>query len=64
MTEPSDSMETHSSNNDIELLDNTSMDQSGDFKCGERQAAGVAEAALQDGEKRAETAAETESNSV
>ncbi|XP_018543374.1 rho guanine nucleotide exchange factor 11 isoform X1 [Lates calcarifer] len=48
MTEPSDSMETHSSNNDIELLDNTSMDQSGDFKCGERQAAGVAEAALQD----------------
>ncbi|GLD64734.1 rho guanine nucleotide exchange factor 11 isoform X1, partial [Lates japonicus] len=48
MTEPSDSMETHSSTNDIELLDNTSMDQSGDFKCGERQAAGVAEAALQD----------------
>ncbi|XP_056224562.1 rho guanine nucleotide exchange factor 11 isoform X2 [Seriola aureovittata] len=48
MTEQSDSMETHSSNNDIVLSDNTPVDQSGAFICGERQAVGVAEAALQD----------------
>uniref|UniRef100_A0AAQ5XZM5 Rho guanine nucleotide exchange factor (GEF) 11 n=1 Tax=Amphiprion ocellaris TaxID=80972 RepID=A0AAQ5XZM5_AMPOC len=43
----SDSMETHSSNDDV-LSDNTPTDQSGAFICGERQAVGVAEAALQD----------------
>ncbi|XP_029382112.1 rho guanine nucleotide exchange factor 11 isoform X1 [Echeneis naucrates] len=48
MTEQSDSMETHSSSNDIVLSDNTPVDQSEDFMCGERQAVGVAEAALQD----------------
>ncbi|XP_051255922.1 rho guanine nucleotide exchange factor 11 isoform X7 [Dicentrarchus labrax] len=42
MTEPSDSMETHSNNDDIVLSANTPSDQS------ERKAAGVAEAALQD----------------
>ncbi|XP_069374348.1 rho guanine nucleotide exchange factor 11 isoform X4 [Paralichthys olivaceus] len=47
MTEQSVSMETHSSN-DMALSDNTPMDQSGAFICGERQAVGVAEAALQD----------------
>ncbi|XP_035806276.2 rho guanine nucleotide exchange factor 11 isoform X3 [Amphiprion ocellaris] len=47
MTEQSDSMETHSSNDDV-LSDNTPTDQSGAFICGERQAVGVAEAALQD----------------
>uniref|UniRef100_A0A665WVK4 Rho guanine nucleotide exchange factor (GEF) 11 n=1 Tax=Echeneis naucrates TaxID=173247 RepID=A0A665WVK4_ECHNA len=34
--------------NDIVLSDNTPVDQSEDFMCGERQAVGVAEAALQD----------------
>ncbi|XP_041820615.1 rho guanine nucleotide exchange factor 11 isoform X2 [Chelmon rostratus] len=42
LTEPSDSMETHSSNDDIALSASTPSDQS------ERKAAGVAEAALQD----------------
>ncbi|XP_027143610.1 rho guanine nucleotide exchange factor 11 isoform X3 [Larimichthys crocea] len=42
MTEQSDSMETHSSNDDIALSADTPSDQS------ERKAAGVAEAALQD----------------
>ncbi len=45
MTEQSDSMDTHSSNDDIMLSDNTPSDQS------ERITTGVAEAALQDGEK-------------
>uniref|UniRef100_A0A3B5B5H3 Rho guanine nucleotide exchange factor 11 n=1 Tax=Stegastes partitus TaxID=144197 RepID=A0A3B5B5H3_9TELE len=44
----SDSMETHSSNDDVALSDNTPTDQSEAFICGERQAVGVAEAALQD----------------
>ncbi|XP_008296120.1 rho guanine nucleotide exchange factor 11 isoform X2 [Stegastes partitus] len=48
MTEQSDSMETHSSNDDVALSDNTPTDQSEAFICGERQAVGVAEAALQD----------------
>ncbi|XP_059210834.1 rho guanine nucleotide exchange factor 11 isoform X2 [Centropristis striata] len=48
MTEQSDPMETHSSNDDIVLSENTPTDQSGDFICGERRAVGVAEAALQD----------------
>nr|XP_043876845.1 rho guanine nucleotide exchange factor 11 isoform X2 [Solea senegalensis] len=48
MTEHSHSMETHSSNNDVGLSDDASMDQSGAFICGERPAACVAEAALQD----------------
>ncbi|XP_042256545.1 rho guanine nucleotide exchange factor 11 isoform X3 [Thunnus maccoyii] len=48
MTEQSDSMETHSSNDDIALSADTPTDQSGAFICGERQAVGVAEAALQD----------------
>lgn len=39
-------METHSSNDDIVLSANSPSDQS------ERKAAGVAEAALQDGEKK------------
>ncbi|XP_071316119.1 rho guanine nucleotide exchange factor 11 isoform X3 [Trachinotus anak] len=47
MMEQSDSMETQSSN-DIVLSDSTPVDQSGAFICGERQAVGVAEAALQD----------------
>lgn len=55
MTEQLDSMKTHSSSNDIVLSDDTPMDQSGAFICGESQAVGVAEAALQDGEKKAET---------
>lgn len=46
LTEQSDSMETHSSNDDIVLSANSPSDQS------ERKAAGVAEAALQDGEKK------------
>ncbi|XP_042367765.1 rho guanine nucleotide exchange factor 11 isoform X4 [Plectropomus leopardus] len=48
MTEQSDSMEAHSSNDDIVLSANTPMDQSGAFICGERKTVGVAEAALQD----------------
>ncbi|KAA8582627.1 hypothetical protein FQN60_006298 [Etheostoma spectabile] len=48
MTEQSDSIETHSSNEDIELSENTRRDQSGDFICDERKDVGVAEAALQD----------------
>ncbi|XP_031159948.1 rho guanine nucleotide exchange factor 11 isoform X1 [Sander lucioperca] len=48
MTEQSDSIETHSSNEDIELSENTPRDQSGAFICGERKDGGVAEAALQD----------------
>uniref|UniRef100_A0A3Q1ER16 Rho guanine nucleotide exchange factor 11 n=1 Tax=Acanthochromis polyacanthus TaxID=80966 RepID=A0A3Q1ER16_9TELE len=44
----SDSMETHSTNDDVVLSDSTPTDQSGAFLCGERQAVGVAEAALQD----------------
>ncbi|XP_039996537.1 rho guanine nucleotide exchange factor 11 isoform X2 [Xiphias gladius] len=48
MTEQLDSMKTHSSSNDIVLSDDTPMDQSGAFICGESQAVGVAEAALQD----------------
>lgn len=52
MTEQSDSIETHSSNEDIELSENTPRDQSGAFICGERKDGGVAEAALQDGEKQ------------
>ncbi|XP_062300531.1 rho guanine nucleotide exchange factor 11 isoform X2 [Scomber scombrus] len=48
MTEQSDSMETHSSTDDIALSADTTTDQSGAFICGERQAVGVAEAALQD----------------
>lgn len=48
MTEQSDSMETHSSNDDIALSADTPSDQS------ERKAAGVAEAALQDGEEDGE----------
>lgn len=42
-------METHSSNDDIVLSANSPSDQS------ERKAAGVAEAALQDGEKEPQT---------
>lgn len=49
MTEQSNSMETHSSNDDIVLSANTPSDQS------EREAVGVAEAALQDGEKESKT---------
>ncbi|XP_049423909.1 rho guanine nucleotide exchange factor 11 isoform X1 [Epinephelus fuscoguttatus] len=48
MTEQSDSMEPHSSNDDIELSANTPTDQSGAFLCGDRKPVGVAEAALQD----------------
>ncbi|XP_044039216.1 rho guanine nucleotide exchange factor 11 isoform X2 [Siniperca chuatsi] len=48
MTEQSDSMETHSSNDDIALSANTPSDQSGAFICGERKAVGVADSALQD----------------
>ncbi|XP_040886987.1 rho guanine nucleotide exchange factor 11 isoform X2 [Toxotes jaculatrix] len=48
VTGQSDSMAPHSSNNDIVLSDSTPVDQSGAFICGERQAAGVAEAALKD----------------
>ncbi|XP_034713246.1 rho guanine nucleotide exchange factor 11 [Etheostoma cragini] len=48
MTEQSDSIETHSSNEDIELSENTRRDQSGDFICDERKDIGLAEAALQD----------------
>ncbi|XP_069578334.1 rho guanine nucleotide exchange factor 11 isoform X4 [Brachyistius frenatus] len=48
MTEPSDSTETNTSNDDAALSDNTPTDQSGAFICGERPAVGVAEAALQD----------------
>ncbi|XP_070785812.1 rho guanine nucleotide exchange factor 11 [Enoplosus armatus] len=48
MTEQSDSMETHSSNDDIVLSADTPSDQSDAFICGERKAVGVAEAALQD----------------
>ncbi|KAF3697778.1 Rho guanine nucleotide exchange factor 11 RhoGEF glutamate transport modulator GTRAP48 [Channa argus] len=48
MTEQSDSLETHSSNNDIALSDDTPTDQSETFICGERQVVGVADAALQD----------------
>ncbi|XP_037614086.1 rho guanine nucleotide exchange factor 11 isoform X3 [Sebastes umbrosus] len=48
ITEQSDSMETHSSNDDIVLSANTPTDQSEAFICGERKAVGVAEAALQD----------------
>lgn len=55
MTEQSDSMETHSSNDDIALSVDTPTDQPGAFICGERHAVGVAEAALQDGEEEAET---------
>ncbi|XP_034470827.1 rho guanine nucleotide exchange factor 11 isoform X5 [Hippoglossus hippoglossus] len=47
LTEQSVSMETHSSN-DMALSDNTPMDQSGAFICGERRTVCVAEAALQD----------------
>lgn len=54
MTEQSDSMETHSSTDDIALSADTPTDQSGGFICGERQAVGVAEAALQDGEEKAD----------
>lgn len=57
LTEQSDSVETHSSNNDIVLSDDTPTDQSEAFICGEKQEAGVADAALQDGEKGAGTAA-------
>ncbi|XP_074478870.1 rho guanine nucleotide exchange factor 11 isoform X3 [Sebastes fasciatus] len=48
ITEQSDSMETHSSNDDIVLSANTPTDQSEAFICGERKAVSVAEAALQD----------------
>lgn len=56
-TEQSDSIETHSSNNDIGLGDETSEDQSEAFICDEGQSAGVADAALQDGKNKAGTAA-------
>lgn len=52
ITEQSDSMETHSSNDDIVLSAHTPTDQSEAFICGEGEAVGVAEAALQDGEKQ------------
>ncbi|KAM3857344.1 rho guanine nucleotide exchange factor 11 [Diretmus argenteus] len=48
MTERSVSMETDSSNNDNVLTPTTPTDESGAFLCGDGQAAGVAEAALQD----------------
>ncbi|XP_033961817.1 rho guanine nucleotide exchange factor 11 isoform X5 [Pseudochaenichthys georgianus] len=48
ITEQSDSMETHSSNDDIVLSAHTPTDQSEAFICGEGEAVGVAEAALQD----------------
>lgn len=48
VTEQSNSMETHSTSDDVVPSDNTPTDQSGAFICGERQAVGVAEAALQD----------------
>ncbi|KAK2862956.1 hypothetical protein Q5P01_002489 [Channa striata] len=48
VTEQSDSLETHSSNNDIALSDDTPTDQSETFICGKRQVVGVADAALQD----------------
>ncbi|XP_068443470.1 rho guanine nucleotide exchange factor 11 isoform X3 [Clinocottus analis] len=48
LTEQSDSMETHSSSDDIVLSVDAATDQSGAFTCEERKAAGVAEAALQD----------------
>ncbi|XP_031706950.1 rho guanine nucleotide exchange factor 11 isoform X5 [Anarrhichthys ocellatus] len=48
ITEQSDSMETHSSSDDIVLSANAATDQSGDFICGEGKAVGVAESALQD----------------
>ncbi|KAK5858612.1 hypothetical protein PBY51_002739 [Eleginops maclovinus] len=48
ITEQSDSMETHSSNDDIGLSAHTPTDQSEAFICGEGEAVGVAEAALQD----------------
>lgn len=59
LTEQSDSMEAHSSNNDIELSDDTHPDQSEAFVCAEKQAAGVADAALQDGMKAAGSAFST-----
>ena len=45
-------METHSSNDDIVLSAHTPTDQSEAFICSEGEAVGVAEAALQDGEKQ------------
>ncbi|XP_071372045.1 rho guanine nucleotide exchange factor 11 [Centroberyx affinis] len=48
MTEGSVSMETNSSNNDDALTPTTPTDQSEAFLSGDRQAVGVAEAALQD----------------
>ncbi|XP_028987395.1 rho guanine nucleotide exchange factor 11 isoform X3 [Betta splendens] len=48
LTEQSDSIEAHSSSNDIELSDDTHVDQSEAFVCAEKQAAGVADSALQD----------------
>ncbi|XP_053271693.1 rho guanine nucleotide exchange factor 11 [Pleuronectes platessa] len=47
LTEQSVSLDTHSSD-DTALSDNTPMDQSGAFLCGERRTVCVAEAALQD----------------
>lgn len=54
LTEQSDSTETHSSS-EVVLGDETPTDQSEGFTCGEKQAAGVADAALQDGEEGAES---------
>ncbi|XP_056298367.1 rho guanine nucleotide exchange factor 11 isoform X3 [Pseudoliparis swirei] len=48
LTEQLDSTETHSSGDDIELSADAATDQSEAFIGGERKAAGVAEAALQD----------------
>jgi len=57
LTEQLDSTETHSSGDDIELSADAATDQSEAFIGGERKAAGVAEAALQDGEKQSNASA-------
>jgi len=56
MAEQSDSTETHSSNDD-NISDNTPTDQSETFNCDDGQTLGVAESALQDGQKKSEPAA-------
>lgn len=55
MTEQLNSMDTHSSKDDNVLSADTSLDQTETFICGEGKAVGVAEAALQDGERESKT---------